>query len=277
MGLPIDVAAMLVKISKTIENKETVVFLGDQKLDFDFNKFPAFCKKINIDISEINFDIKGENNSAKLFFKELGFEKCITLDVSDYEGAEIIHNLNDSNLPDKYHNVADLIIDGGTFEHVFNLPNALECTFKLLNKNGVICHLNPSNGYLDHGFYQISPTFYYDYYKENEYSILSGNVLNRYKGEVSSEPYLTDIYRNKGMFYSLNKLTRASLLFCVKKIEKSTYNKIPIQTYYREMNHDFIQDYENLIPFNHKVNSFNTKLYYHFPSLFEFIKKIIRN
>ena len=58
------------------------------------------------------------------------------MDFSDYEGANIIQDLNtlikNHDIFEKY----DLIIDGGTLEHVFHVPNAFENFFKLLKIGG---------------------------------------------------------------------------------------------------------------------------------------------
>ena len=61
------------------------------------------------------------------------------MDFSDYE-SNIIQDLNtlikNHDIFEKY----DLIIDGGTLEHVFHVPNAFENFFKLLKIGGRILH-----------------------------------------------------------------------------------------------------------------------------------------
>ena len=97
----------------------------------------------------------------------MGFNQIDTLDIEDYEGANVIFDLNQTllrnDLIDKY----DFIYDGGTLEHIFNIGNALINLSRMLKTNGMVFHANPSNGYIDHGFFQISPTFYFDYYIQN--------------------------------------------------------------------------------------------------------------
>jgi len=44
------------------------------------------------------------------------------MDYSDYEGAEIILDPNNIVLQE-YHEKFDVVFDGGTCEHVFNVPN----------------------------------------------------------------------------------------------------------------------------------------------------------
>lgn len=278
MGLPINDAAMIVEISKNLQTKNKAICLGEPLLPFSFTMLIDYCQKINVDTSQFDKPIsKDKNISAEAFFKWIGFANYASVDVSPYEGAEIIHNLNDNELIETNHRIADLIFDGGTLEHVFHLPNALKSIYLMLKNGGIIIHHNPTNGYLDHGFYQICPTFYYDYYTANKYENISGNILNRYKGELSSEPYIMDIYRKKGMLYSAKKLPRATLFFCATKTEESTYNATPIQSYYNEMHSDFVQDYDNKYPFTYSTSSIKDKIYHYFPKLFKTIKKIVLN
>ena len=60
-------------------------------------------------------------------FRSLGFSDVRSLDVSAYEGADIIFDMNVDiapSLPQGFAG-ADLVFDGGTMEHVFHVPNYL--------------------------------------------------------------------------------------------------------------------------------------------------------
>lgn len=274
MGLPISDAAMLVQITKEHGQKETALCLGEPLLGYSFNELKDFCSKISVEINlEPKFD-KNQPLTGEMLFKLLGYKEYLSLDISDYEGADIIHNLNDSDLDEKHFNRTDFIYDAGTLEHVFNLPNALQVIYKLLRPGGIVCHHNPSNGYLDHGFYQICPTFYYDYYKANSFSIVSANLVSRLTGTYS-EPYTEDIYRNKGMLHGIKKLPRTTLFFCARKTSKSTYNVVPIQSYYNEMHSTFSQKYENEFPFSFKLTELKEVIRYRFPKLASTVKALL--
>ena len=41
----------------------------------------------------------------------------------------------------------------------------------MVNKDGRIIHDSPTAGLIDHGFYNIQPTLYYDFYKANEFEL----------------------------------------------------------------------------------------------------------
>lgn len=97
---------------------------------------------------------------ADLLLQELtGALEVRSIDFSDYEGASIVHDMNLS-LADKRPDLAeqfDLVIDGGTLEHVFNFPVAVANMMFLVRKGGYVMSSNPANNLCGHGFYQFSP------------------------------------------------------------------------------------------------------------------------
>ncbi|MGB0897274.1 MAG: hypothetical protein ACPGRW_08130 [Flavobacteriaceae bacterium] len=248
MGLLVHEAAIMCDIISKVEFKTkepTVLCLGEPLLYFSWVTLHQKCQKLDLFFPK-GVDITSkETVKAKDFFAALGFTSYLSLDYDDYEGATVVHNLNDNNLNPKYYEIADLIYDSGTFEHLFNLPHAFEVVYQLLRKNGYIIHGNPTNGYLDHGFVQISPTLYYDYYSYNKYKIVAGMLLDRSKmGHTHCTSYLYDIYRTKGIRYIEKYFRFSSLLFCVQKCAHSSYDNIPIQSFYSEMHSSFKQEYQ---------------------------------
>ncbi|MBT5415695.1 MAG: hypothetical protein HOH66_14585 [Rhodospirillaceae bacterium] len=99
--------------------------------------------------------------------RALGFDEVDSMDVSDYEGATVIHDLNAPAPPEGLEGRYDLVFDRGTAEHVFHLPNLLSTVVRLAKPGGRIMHLVPSSNHMDHGFYMFSPTLFHDYYRAN--------------------------------------------------------------------------------------------------------------
>lgn len=88
-----------------------------------------------------------------------GAGEVVSIDMSDYEGASIVHDMN-LPLADRRPDLAtqfDLVIDGGTLEHVFNFPVAVANLMFLARKGGYILSANPANNLCGHGFYQFTP------------------------------------------------------------------------------------------------------------------------
>ncbi len=115
-------------------------------------------------------------------FKLMGFREVINLDNSDYEGAELIWDLNRPLPEELLAKVGrfDVIIDSGCLEHIFNVPQVLKNFFRLAADNGVVIHILPSNNLVDHGFYMFSPTLFQDYYSANRWRILSHYFFQHY-------------------------------------------------------------------------------------------------
>lgn len=88
-----------------------------------------------------------------------GAGEVVSIDMSAYEGASIAHDMN-LPLADRRPDLAaqfDLVIDGGTLEHVFNFPVAVANLMFLAREGGYILSANPANNLCGHGFYQFTP------------------------------------------------------------------------------------------------------------------------
>ena len=94
------------------------------------------------------------------FFRALGATSISFLDYSDYEGADVLHDLNQP-LASQLHGRFDTVIDGGTLEHVFNFPIALKSCMEAVNEGGRLMIFTPANNQMGHGFYQFSPELFY--------------------------------------------------------------------------------------------------------------------
>lgn len=111
-----------------------------------------------------------------LLFRSVGFKLIDSLDCSDYESPTILHDLN---IPIAHKEMAEynLIFDGGTSEHIFNIPEFLKTVYKLCRVNGLVIHSVPINNWPDHGFYQFSPTLLTDFYNANKWRIVDNYVV----------------------------------------------------------------------------------------------------
>jgi hypothetical protein len=93
---------------------------------------------------------------AEPLFQLLGAEEVTVLDASDYEGAALVHDLNEP-IPPELAGRFDVVYDGGTLEHVFNYPVALRNGMSMVKVGGHFIIQTPTNNFCGHGFYQISP------------------------------------------------------------------------------------------------------------------------
>ena len=97
---------------------------------------------------------------AEAFFRLLGAQTIDALDASAFEGASIVHDLNhpvDASLHARF----SMIFDGGSLEHVFNFPQAIQNCMSMLSVGGCFIQIAPANNFMGHGFYQLSPELLY--------------------------------------------------------------------------------------------------------------------
>jgi hypothetical protein len=98
--------------------------------------------------------------------REILDAKTVTIiDVSDYEGADFIHDLNQP-IPTEWHGRFDAVIDGGSLEHVFSFPTAVANLMQMTKVGGRVFLTSPANSLCGHGFYQFSPELMYRVFAE---------------------------------------------------------------------------------------------------------------
>lgn len=165
-------------------------------------------------------------------FRELGYSHAESIDNSDFEGATHIADLNSTTLPDKLKERFGLIYNGGTLEHIFDTRAALKNLYDMLVPGGIVVHVGPMNGWVDHGFYQFSPTFFSDYYFANKHEALAAYLLraiNQDHSDIEVRYYVPGMLDN-GRAGTLDGLWNFFMVFV--KIPGSTCGAIPQQSYY---------------------------------------------
>lgn len=148
MGLDINGARFLLgEKARGIDFGRTLT-LGRQGIYMSENSYASFLKTLGVQATVSEY--------ADDFFRGIGAEPLIPMDASNYEGAAIIHDMNEL-VDDQYHAAFDTVIDGGTLEHVFNFPNAIRNCMEMVKPGGQLVLMTPWHNYSGHGFYQFSP------------------------------------------------------------------------------------------------------------------------
>lgn len=162
----------------------------------------------------------------------------VTYDVFDftkYEGEEIEHDFN-LEIPDQYKNKFDIIVDIGTIEHIFNLPQAFKNTLLMLKKNGYILNHGPLCQ-PNHGFYGYNPTLFADFYMDNGCEIVDMVLQSKISNNiiaVEGLPLFDRFYLSQ--IYNINKELigkEFNLITLTKKVNDTEEIVYPIQRKYR--------------------------------------------
>lgn len=165
MGIDCVLFDRLVELSTRYQPKGRTLMLGRQSFGIQTQFRREYERSLSAHgIEGKRFDFLQDDGFAETLMAKLGFGTMETMDFSDYEGATIIHDLN--HLPEKtLEKKFDLIFDGGTIEHVFNVPNALETVYRMLKPGGRFISANGLNGWYGHGMYQFNPELVWTFWK----------------------------------------------------------------------------------------------------------------
>lgn len=92
--------------------------------------------------------------------------KLTVVDFTQDRGMEKIADLNNPHDLGKF----DLVIDPGTLEHCFNIGQAFFNAANAVKAGGYIFHISPMS-MMNHGFYNLCPTLYHDFYSQNHWRL----------------------------------------------------------------------------------------------------------
>lgn len=169
------------------------------------------------------------------FFIALGAKRLDALDASDFEHAQLIHDLNEP-LPERLHGQYDAVVDAGTLEHVFNVPTAFRNVMDALKVDGHFLALLPANNQCGHGFYQFSAEFFYrTFCAENGFEVVRLVVAPIYAGRRWLDGPAFDVADPETMGDRVNIAGRKQLVFMLharKLAQTRIFKKWPQQSDY---------------------------------------------
>lgn len=115
---------------------------------------------------------------ARTLFEMLGFVEYADLDMFSQDQPYMLHDLNHT-LPSELHNKFNLILDMGTTEHIFNVPNLLASVKNALQIGGCVVHSLPLPClyWAQHGYYCFNPDLFIDYYSANGFEDINCMLL----------------------------------------------------------------------------------------------------
>lgn len=246
MGLMPSHIRMFIKMQKKYKFARSACVLGNQEIWATPEDIEQYCNeaeqtfktpsKIQRHTSRL-FDgdpdlskIASDFIHARTFFEMMSFDDYVDIDNFEYDQPALQHDMN-MPVPDKFNDRFNLVVDGGTVEHIFNIPQVMNNIVQMLKLDGCVMHLASFD--MDHGFYGLSPCFFYDYYRANGFSDFScyimatdySNVLEQYK---KHRPYFEYDY---GMDLSCLLSTSSSWLifFAARKVKEMKYPLVPTQ------------------------------------------------
>jgi SAM-dependent methyltransferase len=186
-----------------------------------------------------------ENISVRSILALLGIDNYHDIDLNG--AAEISADLSTPLLPELC-GVARSVMDWGTSEHIFNIPQTFANIYRLLKPGGTIVHIAPVS-WFEHGFFNFNPLFFKEYYSYNGFDILThGLILVPFQFFLETLyqklrhqpfPYKTPSFyindesvRSKQLMLHLGLTNRTVFLFVARKPMEEREPRMPIQGMY---------------------------------------------
>lgn len=118
--------------------------------------------------------VEDSEQTDQEFFASFCSAKFHALDVSDFEGADVIHDLN-VRLPQHLHGIADFIFDGSCLDNIFNTAGAMWSLSRLLRPGGRIVLMEHGTPFQGPGapagaLMTFSPEWFFDFFAASGYA-----------------------------------------------------------------------------------------------------------
>ena len=176
MAILRQMATLILREHRRLPIKGTVVTIGRQSVALtrdEANKLliqegvPIRDARL-VEVDEATVGSSGLNFiSDRSFFSMFSEAKVLSLDVSAYEGADIVHDLN-TPLPSHLRSMADFIYNGSCLDNLFDPASAIKAMSQMLRPCGRIIHAehgSPIQGAL----ICYSPEWFFNFYAVNDY------------------------------------------------------------------------------------------------------------
>lgn len=165
MGIDIVTAPLLASSAKFPRVDGEALMLGRQTLQIPPTRENRFNNTMPpLGVSSTYDDLhQNPPHFAEPFFDAIGIRDIRSMDAAAYEGSDIIQDLNqpvDKSLTERF----SFIYDGGTLEHVFNAPHAMDNVHNMLKPGGIFVSATTGDGWFGHGFWQMSPEVAFSYW-----------------------------------------------------------------------------------------------------------------
>ena len=214
MGIDRSAALMLAWAKQSGVDFSSTITLGKQK-----NYIPPDIKRKMRKWMEFSNKALSDTYIDQLIH-ELGSESVESMDYSEYEGASLIHDLNES-LPDPYVEKFSLVIDSGTCEHISDIKNAVSCVKSMVKNQGHVIMISPANNWLGHGYYQLSPEFAFQNFSQG-FEIIG--VYISFKRMFSYRIFEIPNPIKVGRRLNINRKGIATLMFIARKSNEPKKN-----------------------------------------------------
>ncbi|MEM9716998.1 MAG: hypothetical protein AAF826_10830 [Pseudomonadota bacterium] len=230
MGISINIAKQLATVAPNFKDCENGLMLGRQKMHFREGWIPILQKHLRgLKRPNEKTDIFQEDGFCETYLNTIGFPPMESMDFSALENAGYIHDLGQP-VPDELKSKFDLVYDGGTTEHIFDIACAFRNVDEMLRDGGFFLSCVGGDGWFGHGFYQIGPDIPWRYWVASLGYRMVGCWTFHRRHENSFEPVPDPTGKPRGGERDFD--SSRFIFFVVQKQPRSGPPKPVIQSHY---------------------------------------------
>jgi hypothetical protein len=238
MGLNTSVAKLLARARLHGASFACTVTIGRQSLAIPKKDLKSIARRLGL--RGIDWSSFARNGFAEDFFRVLlGSEILRSIDYSDYEKVDIVHDLN-TPIPEALHGNFDALVDAGSLEHIFDVKQVLTNYMNMIKVGGCLFVVTTANNMCGHGFYQFSPEFFYRVFGHANGFIVNDVILIEYpllSVETSRHQHCFRVADPAKIGRRVELITRKPVLIFLHATRISSempFREIPVQSDYRE-------------------------------------------
>lgn len=241
MGITVLHAELIIREHKFRPLPKTVHLLGRQTVHMTYQQAVAIVQAHGISPAHVIVQIDQSTLNAiateqafitdTTFFGMLGVEKVLAIDHSDFEGAEIILDLNEP-IPADVAGTAEFLFGGSVLDNVFDPAMYIRNITRLLSVGGRLIDQNIGSFHF-HPYVVTSPAWYFDYFVLNAFSdcklylTIGGHVTHLFGLEFDSDDTFISDFGSAGTGIGFG------IIIIVEKGKNSSSDKMPSQDQYR--------------------------------------------
>lgn len=172
-------------VSLVARMRSDSILLGDSVIEIGAQDVCVAPKVINQIATEYAIrEAEDEIVNAKDLYALLGYAHYKCIDASGSNDALLLDMNKDIREQYAFAEEYDLVTNLGTAEHCFNQFAVFKNLHALCKVGGVMIHALPSQGNVNHGFYNYHPRFFLDLAVANGYEILDLSFTVDYKSTL---------------------------------------------------------------------------------------------
>lgn len=250
MGINLESVKLLDELAKRgLLIKGRVLELGRQDMLIPEEKIQTYLNtELSITSPSDLFNFLGYKQHLSIDGHQEPF--CYPLDLNHEIDSEIIAELK-----------SELVTNFGTSEHVFNQMNVFRSIHEFCVKEGVMIHVVPILGNVQHGYFNYQPRMFFDLAIANNYEVLSTYLASDYWPNLIP-------YSRKNLYK--NRFRDAMFLVAFRKVADEPFkipfdglfeNEAKVFGYSTEDTHgsDFSKQFESFLVSGNWSNLNNTR------------------